>query len=178
MRDDYRIYDPSAIYFITSTIVEWVPVFTSKPYFDILVDSIQYCRLEKGLKVFVYVLMENHFHVIFQGEHLSRTLQSLKRHTSMKILEQLKTDGKDWVLNLFQFYKKRHKKSSRHQVWQEGFHPKQIISDDVFRQKAEYIHQNPVRRGYVDLPEHWHYSSAAQVLGIKKGPIDLDPIPF
>ncbi len=30
----------------------------------------------------------------------------------------------------------------------------------MYAQKAEYIHYNPVRRGYVDQPEHWNYSSA------------------
>jgi hypothetical protein len=33
------------------------------------------------------------------------------------------------------------------------------------RQKLDYIHHNPVKRGYVDLPEHWRYSSARNYLG-------------
>jgi len=28
------------------------------------------------------------------------------------------------------------------------------------RQKLDYIHQNPVERGYIEQPEHWRYSSA------------------
>lgn len=98
--------------------------------------------------------MENHFHLICQCEHLSKTIQSLKSHTATKILGQLKQDEKDWILNLFGFYKKRHKKSSQYQVWQEGFHPKQVISENMLHQKADYIHHNPVRRGFVDSPEH------------------------
>ena len=35
-----------------------------------------------------------------------------------------------------------------------------IQSDAMMRQKIEYMHYNPVRRGYVDLPEQWRYSSA------------------
>ena len=34
------------------------------------------------------------------------------------------------------------------------------------RQKIEYIHFNPVKRGYVDEPEHWRYSSARDYAGI------------
>jgi len=33
------------------------------------------------------------------------------------------------------------------------------------RQKVEYIHHNPVKRGYVDNAEHWRYSSARNYLG-------------
>ena len=178
MRDDYRIHDPEGIYFITSTVVEWLPMFTSKTYFEILVQSIQYCRSNKDLEVFIYVILENHFHLICRSGRLSHTLQSMKRHSTKRILEQLRIDRRDWVLNLLQFYKKKYKKSSQYQLWQEGFHPKQIISDHIFRQKADYIHDNPVRRGYVELPEHWYYSSAADLLGLRNGPIDLDPMPI
>ncbi len=33
------------------------------------------------------------------------------------------------------------------------------------RQKVNYIHENPVKRGYVELPEHWRYSSARNYAG-------------
>ena len=32
-------------------------------------------------------------------------------------------------------------------------------------QKIEYIHYNPVKRGYVDEPIHWCYSSARNYAG-------------
>jgi hypothetical protein len=34
-------------------------------------------------------------------------------------------------------------------------------------QKMDYIHQNPVKRGYVDRLEDWRYSSARNYLGLK-----------
>jgi putative transposase len=43
----------------------------------------------------------------------------------------------------------------------------------VMRQKLDYIHCNPVKRGYVDLPEHWRWSSARDYLG-QPGLIDVD----
>jgi hypothetical protein len=87
-------------------------------------------------------------------------MQSCKRHTAKIIIEQLRQDGKDWILNLLTFHKKKHKTESEHQVWQEGCYPKQILSVEMLNQKSEYIHYNPVRRGYVSEPEHWIYSSA------------------
>ncbi len=53
-----------------------------------------------------------------------------------------------------------HLKDRKHQVWQHGSHPELIQNDAMMRQKLEYIHYNPVKRGYVDEPEHWRYSSA------------------
>ena len=40
------------------------------------------------------------------------------------------------------------------------------------REKLDYIHANPVKRGYVNLPEHWRYSSAANYAGLA-GLIDI-----
>jgi putative transposase len=38
----------------------------------------------------------------------------------------------------------------------------------MMQQKIEYIHQNPVKRGYVDLAEHWRYSSARDYAGSER----------
>ncbi len=35
------------------------------------------------------------------------------------------------------------------------------------RQKLDYMHFNPVERGYVDDPIHWRYSSARNYAGIE-----------
>jgi hypothetical protein len=48
MRSRYRVNEPHAAYFITCTIVAWLPVFTSASRCDILVESFQYCRKNKG----------------------------------------------------------------------------------------------------------------------------------
>ncbi len=68
------------------------------------------------------------------------------------------------VLEILALFKRAHKTQSTYQVWEEGHHPQLIESEDVMRQKLDYIHQNPVKRGYVDLPEHWRYSSARNYL--------------
>jgi len=63
------------------------------------------------------------------------------------------------------FYKKAHKNDRAYQLWQEGVHPELIQGVDMMRQKIEYIHQNPVKRGYVDEAVHWRYSSARDYIG-------------
>lgn len=80
--------------------------------------------------------------------------------------------GAHTILKQFAYCKKRHKKDRRYQVWQEGSHPQEIQDWDMMRQKLDYIHQNPVARGYVDLPEHWRYSSARNYMG-EEGLIDV-----
>jgi putative transposase len=176
MRTSYKVYENEAMYFVTSSIIEWVPIFTSKVYFDILVNSLNFCTQNKDLKIFSWVVLDNHFHLVCQAPELSKTLQSLKRHTAKEILAQLELDNKDWILNLFAFYKKRHKIESHHQIWQEGFHPKMVISDDMLTQKIEYMHYNPVKRGYVERAEDWLHSSAGYYSTGKESLVSITPL--
>jgi hypothetical protein len=47
-----------------------------------------------------------------------------------------------------------------HQFWQNGSHPIALYSNEVIDQKINYIHENPVRAGFVDRPAKYYYSSA------------------
>lgn len=175
MRSRYKIFETEAPYFITSTIVEWLPLFTSMPYFEILRSSFQFSQKKKQLKIYAFVFMDNHVHAILQHPQLSRIMQSIKSYTAFEILKQLKEDKKVWALNVLQNYKLPHKNESRYQVWQEGFHPQLITDDDMLTQKIEYIHWNPVKRGFVDTPEAWRYSSARTFAG-EQGVVEVDSL--
>ena len=58
------------------------------------------------------------------------------------------------ILRLFQV------SESKYEFWQKTNMPKLIESEKHFFQKANYIHENPMRKQYVANPEHWHWSSA------------------
>ncbi|MDZ7722876.1 MAG: transposase [candidate division KSB1 bacterium] len=160
MRDRYKILTDEGIYFLTSTIVEWLPVFTKRRYFEIIIDSLNYCMKYKNLELYAYVILDNHLHLVAAAENLRSVVASFRKFTSKAIIKQLELDQMTWLLNQLKFYKKAYKTESRYQVWQEGMHPKYMQSPDMMRQKIEYIHRNPVERGYVQQPEHWVYSSA------------------
>ncbi|NIA29939.1 MAG: transposase [Actinobacteria bacterium] len=177
MRSHYRINEKDGVYFVTSTILQWIPIFTSKVYFDILISAIKYCQENKNLFVYAYVILENHFHMICYAPELGRIMQSLKRHTAKMIMDQLQKEQKSWVMNLLSYYKKRHKHESIHQLWEEGFHPQQILNEEMLVQKIEYIHYNPVKRGYVLKPEYWAYSSAGDFYLNEEGYIKLQELP-
>jgi REP element-mobilizing transposase RayT len=175
MRSRYTIKDPDGIYFITCTVVKWIPIFTRKPYFDILIDSLQFCRQHKGLKVHAYVILDNHLHLVVAGDRLMDIIRDFKSYTSKRLIARLEQEQKNWVLNQFQYYKQPTKTKSDYQVWQEGFHPQQIVSEEMLHQKVDYLHHNPVRIGVVERAEDWVYSSARD-FGGGKGIMELDAI--
>lgn len=58
-----------------------------------------------------------------------------------------------------------HKTGQRYQLWQEGSHPQLMASEAMLQQKLEYIHNNPVKRDYVNDPDHWRYFSYRNHVG-------------
>jgi putative transposase len=164
MRSRYRINEHECAHFVTSTVVEWLPVFTTAPCSDIIVRSLEYCREHKGLRVYAWVILDNHFHAVVSAPNLTSALRDLRKFTARELLAQLKAEGRDWLLNQLAYFCASHKTSSAHQIWQEGVHPQQIVNDEMMVQKLEYLHNNPVKRGFVASPEHWVYSSAHEWL--------------
>ncbi|MBI5094559.1 MAG: transposase [Candidatus Hydrogenedentes bacterium] len=177
MRSRYRIVDSEGIYFLTCTVVEWLPAFINKPDRDVLLDSLAYCRRDKGLKLYAYVIMENHFHLVAEAPDLSGVMQSFKRHTAGERIRAEEANRHEWILNQFAYCRKKYNHESKHQVWQEGSHPQLITGDEMLRQKIAYIHNNPVRRGWVEAPEHWLYSSARNFVPGERPLMEVDAIP-
>lgn len=58
------------------------------------------------------------------------------------------------------------------QLWQQHNHPIELSNVELFHQKLDYIHYNPVEAGFVDSVEDYLYSSARDFYG-KKGRIEL-----
>jgi putative transposase len=163
MRSRYRVHHPDRAHFVTCTIIEWLPVFASQACCDIVVKSLQHCRERKGLKIYAWVIVDTHFHAILAAPDLSAVLRDLKSFTARQILRQLEVEGRQWLLNQLHYYRGAHKPND-YQVWQEGSHPQVIMTDAAMEQKLEYLHNNPVKRGWVTAPEHWCYSSAHEWL--------------
>jgi putative transposase len=176
MRSRYKTFenDINIPYFVTSSIVNWIPVFTIKDHFDIVVASLEYSRKYSGMKLFAYVILDNHMHLIVSSENLSKNMQSIKSFTSKQLIESLKKRRMTWILDELRLNKAAYKTESTHQVWQEGYHPQEISSQEMLFQKIAYIHNNPVRRGLVRKPEEWLYSSASSFISDNKGVLELD----
>jgi putative transposase len=153
-------------YFLTATTVNWLPLFSNPDITAILIESLQFLITSQRITLYAYVIMENHLHLIAQAEDLSTEIARFKSYTARKSIDYYLDNQHQFILDQLSHNKLRHKKDRTYQFWQEGSHPQRIEAEAVFAQKLAYIHNNPVRRGYVDLPEHWRYSSARDYAGV------------
>ena len=159
-RSRYKVIEDECPHFFTCTIVNWIPVFTNRDIVQIVLDSLNHLQIQKHMKLYGYVIMENHLHLIVSGNNLALEIGRFKSFTARKIIDYLEENKINATLKQLQFYKLKHKKDRTYQFWQEGSHPELIQGEKMMIQKLEYMHYNPVKRGYVDDPIHWRYSSA------------------
>jgi len=172
-RSRYVITEPDKPHFLTCTVMEWLPLFTRPALVEILLDCWRYQQAHQGLRLYGYVVLENHLHFIAQAPELSRCVSSFKSFAARRIIDQLAAQGAERLLERLRFARRAHKLDRAYQLWQEGAHAELVYSPAVMREKFDYIHHNPLQRGYVDRAEHWRYSSARNHAG-QQGLIEID----
>lgn len=176
----YKILDQHGLNFVTLTVVDWVDVFVRKAYKDIVLDSLRYCQKEKGLVVYAYVIMSSHVHLIVEASKpeipLSDILRDFKKFTAKQILHEIENSGKEsrkeWMLHRFAYRGHQAPCNRQYQFWQSDNHPIDLFTLPVIAQKIRYIHENPVKEGWVLDAEHYLYSSASNYAA-EKGLLDV-----
>ncbi|NDV46512.1 transposase [Paludibacter sp. 221] len=171
MSTGYQIKEQDGLHFVTFQIVRWIDIFTRRIYRDIVVESLCFCQQQKGLEIYAFVIMSNHIHLVIRSSKgdLSTTIKEFKSFTAKQILKAIDTEPesrRDWMLNLFEFSAKQHKRNEKHQVWTHENHAEIIYEDKFLLQKVNYIHENPVRAGIVEKAEDYLYSSARNYAGL------------
>ncbi len=109
--------------------------------------------------------MPNHLHLIAAclDKELSLILGDFKKYTAKAIIAAMKEnkqESRKWILRTFNWHGKRKSSNLEYQFWKYGSHPIHLYSYPVFLQKERYIHDNPVKVGFVTEAESWYFSSA------------------
>ncbi|MGO1585563.1 REP-associated tyrosine transposase [Mesonia sp.] len=183
MSRKYKFHNPNAAYFISFAVINWIDVFTREAYFNVITDSLDYCRKNKGMLLFAYCIMPSHIHLIFRddNENPSGLLRDFKGFTSKKMIESIiahpKESRREWMLSMFKRAGEKNSNIKNYQFWQQNNHPIELWSPHVIKQKVNYIHNNPVKAGLVTKPWEWKHSSARNYAALD-AVIEIDAIGF
>ena len=161
------------LYFTTTTVIDWMDVFTRPLYKHIVIDSLTYCQKNKGLDIYAWVLMTNHLHMIVgvqENTTIGDIIRDFKKFTSKSIVKAIEDNQqesrREWLLDKCRFRGANDKKITNYKFWQDDNHIEEIHSYDFYQQKLNYIHMNPVRQEIVTQPEDYLYSSARNYAGM------------
>lgn len=127
------------------------------------IHALAKAREKYGFKIIAYVVMLDHVHLLINPDaetyNISLILSSIKSSVAMKATQLSKKSTNERMVHFWQ---------------RGGGYDRNIISKEALKSSIEYIHNNPVRRGLVDSPEKWYWSSAGYYAGLANYALRMD----
>ncbi len=148
------------LYFTTATILEWKHLLKNDALKDVIINSLRFLVQEKRVVVYEFVIMPNHIHLIWHISEpytLTEVKAALLSYTAHQFKKLLKARHPQ-ALKKF----KVDLADRQYQFWERNPLSIVIYGDEVFYQKAKYIHWNPCMEKWqlAERPEAYKYSSA------------------
>ena len=155
----FRISRTTPAYYFTSVAHDRLQIFRTDRLKQVLCDAFSEVRNKHGILILAYVIMLDHVHLLVYSEkQMSDALRLLNGVAARRIIQYLKEN--DFESSLFKLRGETRERNHKHSVRQHHPDSLEIFGEDTFRQKVEYIHQNPVQAGLVVDPLEYRFSSA------------------
>lgn len=141
MARQQRIYFENAVYHISIRGNNKQKVLKDEQDKKVFLESLSKFKSRFGFKLYGFVLMDNHAHLIIETNskmNISKIMQALTLSYSVKFRKKYGYVG---------------------YVWQGRFKSNVIENDKYILECIDYIHNNPVRAGLVDSPQDYFWSS-------------------
>jgi putative transposase len=136
-------------YFWTITCKNWIPLLANDDYKRIIVDSLKWLYEKELVKIYGFVIMPNHIHLIWNqlkmnGKEFPKN--SFEKFTAHSFRKKLLIENEHM---LQQFEVSASDRS--YNFWQRDPLAIRIFNREMLLQKLDYLHYNPKQ-------EHWQLS--------------------
>jgi len=156
------------LYFVTLTVIDWIDVFTRRQYNDFIIENLAWNQQHRKLNIYAYVIMTNHIHLVANvtDGSLGDVFGHFKTYTSKELFKMIANNSqesrREWMIKAFERAGKYNPLNEHHPPagGQNGNYPVLLYSPAMIEQKIDYIHENPVRAGFVGSAHEYWYSSA------------------
>ncbi len=148
-----RFQKAEALHFITFSCFQRLPLLESPGAKDTVEAVLEQIRERHHARVYAYVLMPEHVHLLINEPPsilVAQFLKALKQTTSRKL------------------------KGDRERFWQDRYFDRNIRGEAARSEVIRYIHRNPVKRGLVASPEHYRWSSFSHYATGNRGVIEIE----
>lgn len=151
-----RRYGWGHLHFITCSCYRRLPFFASERRRDIFLRILRDVRDRYDFALLGYVVMPEHIHLLLSEPNFatpSTVMQVLKQRVSRLLRQRKKRPSSQMRLwhdeSLLRYPR----------FWQRRFYDFNVWSFRKKNEKLNYMHFNPVRRGLVQHPKEWLWSS-------------------
>lgn len=154
------------------------PFLNSNKACEFLAEAINISMSKYNFHVWAYVFMPEHTHLLIMPLNddysISNILSSIKQSSSRRFLNDLRKFRPE-KLTPFSTGQKNHV----YRFWQDGGgYDRNITKPSTLIKVVDYIHNNPVRKGFVKTPQQWRWSSAEFWINGHAGVIPIDKSSF
>ena len=158
--------------FLTFSCAGQLPLRGNDAIKQLFVDRLAKVRRTHPFRLVAWVVMPDHVHLLVlpdgPGGGVAKLMHAIKRPVAEAVLRR-------WRALEAPILQTVTGKDGTARFWQPGGgHDHNVRDDRAMEAFIDYIHENPCRRGLVDLPEEWTWSSARWYEGIESV-IDCDP---
>ena len=170
-----RIYGQGHLHFITFSCYRRLPLPGSARARNVFVRTLDQVRHERGFKLVGYVVMPAHVHLLISEPARgtpSTVLKMLKQKVS-RLLRRKSRRRDSPGQRAFQFASSPGRLP---QFWQKRFYDFNVWSRKKKIEKLGYMHANPLKRGLVDDPRYWPWSSYAFYQRRGEILVEVDPV--
>ena len=150
-----RYYGTQNLHFITCSCYHRQSHLGSAGRRDLFMEILEEARHKYRFVIHAYVVMPEHFHLLITEPEVGDP------SVVMKVIKQ-------------RFTRQAKGDKTRHSIWQKRFYDFNVWSERKRIEKLRYIHRNPVKRGLVEQPEQWKWSSFRSYLYGEPGPVRVN----
>ena len=169
---EFQILRTSQALYLTVVTKDRLPIFKTNSLKNVVCAALNEARTSGGFFIFAYVIMFDHLHLITnQPNSSAEILRYVKGIAARRIIDFLKQNN--FTSSLAKLQHPEWKRNHKYSVWQQEKNVLSIFSENVFMQKVNYIHLNPVR---AELERHaidYRWSSARCW---QRCPLDDEPL--
>jgi len=157
----FQISRTTPAYYFTSVAHKRLQIFRTDRIKRVVCDAYAEARSNHGILILAYVVMADHVHIlVYSKKKLEETLRLLNGISARRVIQYLK--DKNFDSSLFKLRGELKERNHRHSVWQHHPDSLEIVGENTFRRKVDYIHMNPIRARLVKDPLEYRFSSAMQ----------------
>jgi len=160
-----RYYGAGYLHFITFSCYQRRPILGTARRRDLFLEILEQVRRSYKFVIIGYVVMPEHVHLLLcepERSNPSVVIQVLKQSFSRRLRRGIRrahpAQGTLW-------------KEGPPAVWQRRFYDFVVWTERKRIEKLRYIHRNPVKRGLVQKPEQWKWSSYRAYAYGERGPV-------